>query len=94
MQVFFAHDSLLEAIMEVDAIKIVELELKYCERCGGLWLRPQGDKGVYCPPCVPKMAEFPPPRVCRPGWAVAGNLDAQEANLEQLLAICSEGGHA
>jgi Zn-finger nucleic acid-binding protein len=24
------------------------LELKYCERCGGLWLRPQGTDGLFC----------------------------------------------
>jgi len=22
----------------------IQVELKYCERCGGLWLRPQGNK--------------------------------------------------
>jgi len=24
-----------------------QVELKYCERCGGLWLRQQGASGVY-----------------------------------------------
>lgn len=27
------------------------MELKYCERCAGLWLRPQNADGVYCAPC-------------------------------------------
>ncbi len=27
------------------------IELKYCERCGGLWLRPQGADAVYCAGC-------------------------------------------
>jgi hypothetical protein len=27
------------------------IELKYCERCGGLWLRPQGSTTVYCAGC-------------------------------------------
>jgi hypothetical protein len=27
------------------------IELKYCERCGGLWLRPQGSNTVYCASC-------------------------------------------
>jgi hypothetical protein len=38
------------------------VELKYCERCGGLWLRLHGDEEVYCPECTPKMAELPPRR--------------------------------
>jgi hypothetical protein len=41
--------------MEVDAMEIVELELKYCECCGGLWLRRKGEAEVYCVSCLPKM---------------------------------------
>jgi Zn-finger nucleic acid-binding protein len=44
--------------MKLDHIEIIQLELKYCERCGGLWLRPLGADQVYCPPCIPKMMEF------------------------------------
>lgn len=29
----------------------IQVELKYCERCGGLWLRPRLTEGVYCTPC-------------------------------------------
>jgi hypothetical protein len=36
------------------------LELKYCERCGGLWLRPAGGSQVYCVACGRSMAELPP----------------------------------
>jgi Zn-finger nucleic acid-binding protein len=36
-----------------------QLELKYCERCGGLWLRPAGAEHVYCSRCEPEMAELP-----------------------------------
>jgi hypothetical protein len=39
-----------------------KLELKYCERCGGLWLRPQGGDAVYCAPCERDIAELPPIR--------------------------------
>ena len=28
------------------------VELKYCEGCGGLWLRPRGAEEVYCPECA------------------------------------------
>jgi DNA-directed RNA polymerase subunit RPC12/RpoP len=37
------------------------LELKYCERCGSLWLRLQGDSEVYCTTCRTRMAELPRP---------------------------------
>lgn len=39
----------------------VRMELKYCEHCGGLWIR-EGGAGVYCAKCVPKVAELPPPK--------------------------------
>lgn len=37
-----------------------KLELKYCERCGGLWLRPQGGEEVYCDTCRNAIQELPP----------------------------------
>ena len=36
------------------------LELKYCERCGGLWLRPVGGGQIYCTGCGREMAKLPP----------------------------------
>ncbi|MFZ0760044.1 MAG: hypothetical protein WAM69_08855 [Candidatus Sulfotelmatobacter sp.] len=36
------------------------LELKYCERCGGLWMRPVGGGQIYCTVCGREMAELPP----------------------------------
>ena len=39
-----------------------KLELKYCERCGGLWLRPLGGEEVYCARCQEAIAELPPVR--------------------------------
>jgi len=35
------------------------LELKYCERCGGLWLRRKGSDRIYCLSCLPVMNEIP-----------------------------------
>lgn len=29
----------------------VQVDLKYCERCGGLWLRPQTTDSVHCRSC-------------------------------------------
>jgi len=37
----------------------IQLDLKYCERCGGLWLRPYGTDGVYCAACSAYFAERP-----------------------------------
>ena len=38
---------------------LVYFELKYCERCGGLWLRPDGTATPYCPNCERIMAALP-----------------------------------
>jgi hypothetical protein len=35
------------------------VELKYCERCGALWIRPQGNSEVYCGGCRVHMAGMP-----------------------------------
>jgi hypothetical protein len=45
----------------------VRVELKYCERCGGLWVRECGAGVVYCNSCQAKMAELPISRTKRPG---------------------------
>jgi hypothetical protein len=55
----------------------LRLELKYCERCGGLWLRPVGGNQIYCTKCGRAMAELPPPTKkpahpklpCQPRWS-------------------------
>ena len=39
----------------------VRMELKYCEHCGGLYVR-EGGAGVYCERCQPKVAELPVPK--------------------------------
>jgi Zn-finger nucleic acid-binding protein len=39
--------------------EVIELELKYCERCGGLWLRRKGNVEVFCQRCNGKMATAP-----------------------------------
>jgi hypothetical protein len=40
----------------------VRVELKYCEHCGGLWLRERGAAGVYCDKCQAKVADLPVPK--------------------------------
>jgi uncharacterized Zn finger protein (UPF0148 family) len=38
---------------------MIRLELKYCERCGGLLLRRTGDAVVYCGSCAKSVNELP-----------------------------------
>jgi ribosomal protein L37AE/L43A len=40
----------------------VRMELKYCERCGGLWVRECGAGVVYCNGCQKKVADLPIPK--------------------------------
>ena len=80
--------------MEVDYVEIVEMELKYCERCGGLWLRPVGQEEVYCATCLPKMAEFPLSKRGAGARLPAARGDEFAGRCEELLAICVEGGNA
>jgi len=49
-----------KASPEDGSTNALRLELKYCERCGGLWLRPTGGVQVYCAACGRAMAELPP----------------------------------
>jgi len=78
----------------------IRVELKYCERCGGLWLRPQGADGVYCAGCrvrlvaMPNPAEAPPRearrrRVTRvQGTGVATEVQNQ-ARIEYLEGVAA-----
>jgi Zn-finger nucleic acid-binding protein len=43
----------------------VGVELKYCEHCGGLWVRERGAGTVYCERCQPKVADLPAPKMKR-----------------------------
>jgi uncharacterized Zn finger protein (UPF0148 family) len=49
----------------------ITIELKYCERCGGLWLRHAGSAEVYCVTCAPEMQQVAQPRkkpAASDGW--------------------------
>ncbi len=35
----------------------VRVELKYCERCGGLWFRREGSNAAFCGPCTASEPE-------------------------------------
>ncbi|MFY9560493.1 MAG: hypothetical protein WAQ52_09695 [Terriglobales bacterium] len=61
----------------------VAVELKYCERCGGLWLRRQGQEVVYCGGCRAQMAALLCGRRRRFEPRVAPN----QVQIERLLGV-------
>ena len=73
--------------LDIERGDVEEVELKYCERCGGLWLRRKGCRQVYCWPCVPKMAEFAIAKK-RPG--TAGLPIARALDLQAVIDEASE----
>ncbi len=48
--------------MKIEDSEEIQLELKYCERCGALWLRLRGVQDIYCAPCDLEMLDLPSPR--------------------------------
>ena len=40
----------------IGEVKAIRLELKYCEACGALWLRPHSTGTPYCKRCQKVMA--------------------------------------
>jgi hypothetical protein len=64
------REAIMNTVGEIGVHEIL-IELKYCERCGGLWLRPQGADAVYCADCQvlvdarqnPTVTPFEKPRL-------------------------------
>jgi Zn-finger nucleic acid-binding protein len=75
--------------------ELIQLELKYCERCGGLWLRRLGNEGVYCRICAVEMPEF---RVARTRRSRARLPLTQKRDIHGrftvIAALGESGGHA
>ena len=46
--------------MEQPETDSISLELKYCERCGGLGLRPKGSDLLFCAGCARAIAGVAP----------------------------------
>lgn len=44
---------------ESDRSSEVRVELKYCEHCGGLWVRERGTGNVFCEKCQGTVDELP-----------------------------------
>lgn len=49
-------------MQDLDYYEVCKLELKYCEMCGGLWIRPEGSIRNHCNACKEVIAELAPPR--------------------------------
>ena len=67
----------------------IQLELKYCERCGALWLRPKGSDLVFCAGCARALAGL------GPGLRLVPRRDSRPAGDHPTqTAFWSEGGNA
>jgi Zn-finger nucleic acid-binding protein len=81
----------------------IQVELKYCERCGGLWLRPQGTDGVYCAGCRARLEAMPDPgeaprrkarsrrKARMPGTTVHREALQDPARIEYLEGVAAMG---
>ena len=67
----------------------IQLELKYCERCGALWLRPKGSDLLFCAGCARAMAGLQPG--LRLGLRRRGGPENDHVT---QAAFWSEGGNA
>ena len=78
--------------MEQEGLEIIRLELKYCERCGGLWMRTRGTEDVYCPPCAVEMLDLPSVRRRRKPHLLVNDRVEIKSQCEEWFAVCGEGG--
>jgi ribosomal protein S27AE len=82
-----------------NGIEGVNLDLKYCERCGGLWLRAANTEGIHCGACsahflaLPKRGEAKSRRRRKKGRA-EGNRRREESKgpfqIEYLTGVAEK----
>jgi hypothetical protein len=81
--------------MQNEDPEIIQLELKYCERCGALWLRLRGTQEIYCAPCDLEVFDLPSPRRAPSKPRLPGNHKIEvRAQSGELTTICGQGGAA
>jgi len=68
-------------------LQLCRCELKYCERCGALWVRRAGREESYCSACTDQMEDLPKSRARRKGKREI-HQRAQEADLQTVAADC------
>jgi len=89
-----------EAVMSSDRNdRGVGVELKYCEHCGGLWVRERGAGVVYCETCQPKVDDLPAARKRRRTRLPARPKAVVDRNCagiadEDLMGFAAAGGVA
>jgi len=76
------------------AVDVIELELKYCERCGGLWLRARGTEQVYCPACSGAMDGPRAARKAKRRLRAPLNSRLELMKSEGTSSVFTEGGNA
>jgi len=77
--------------MEIDDVRITLLELKYCERCGGLWLRETGSDEVLCESCSARKNQFPGMGSLRCALRTRINVDGEGRD---VFVMCGAEGNA
>jgi len=80
--------------METSQWEVVQLELKYCERCGGLWLRQRGVEDVCCWHCAQEAPEFRMLRKSKRRRTLPVNHAGPYAHLELVPPVGGTGGNA
>lgn len=81
--------------MNIEDPEVIQLELKYCERCGALWLRLRGTQEIYCAPCDLEMLDLPSPRRATSRPRLPGNHKIEiKPQTGDLSAFCGTGGTA
>jgi hypothetical protein len=78
--------------MDTNGLELIFLELKYCERCGGLWLRQKGESSVYCESCL--RSEFLSSSGANPSYLPLKGAFSSDRRIPRVLAFCSEEGEA
>ena len=81
--------------MEIKDREAIELELKYCERCGALWLRLRGAQDIYCAPCVTGNFGLRPRHAsCRASRAFPGTTKSTARRGRQIEQDFTRQGHS
>ena len=82
--------------MEIEELEITQLELKYCERCGRLWLRQRDTGRVYCEACTTEIPNFPlcGRRISRPHLPTNGQIEIESQNGKVRFMVSGGEGHA
>ena len=66
MQGFFVAAAMGPEAIVSGELQVIRMELKYCEACGALRLRPQGSNTPYCGNCAKVMAQLSRARRTKP----------------------------